>query len=108
MEVGYTEWVGKSAPQVPNVPGIRTVSPSQLWTGAGCSLKMAGDDRQGRAEGSLTDSTRKVPVTMGTVRGSAVRKRKHVRSTGPWVGSEGVWRDPSGEDLRSRVISPGS
>lgn len=37
-------------------------------------LNTAGGDRQGRAEESLTDPTRKVPVTMGTARGSAVRK----------------------------------
>lgn len=50
------------------------VSSSWVWTDVGSLLNRAGGDGQGRAKESLTGPTRKVPVTMGAVRGSAVWK----------------------------------
>lgn len=58
----------------PHLPGVRTVSSSPVWTDVGSLLNRAGGDGQGRAEEPLTGPTRKVPVTMGAVRGSAVWK----------------------------------
>lgn len=66
---------GEACPlRVPNLPDIRTFSPSQFWLDAGSLLNTAGGDRQGRGEELLTEPTRKVPVTTGTARGSAVKK----------------------------------
>lgn len=58
----------------PHLPGIRTVSSSPVWMDVGSLLNRAGGDGQGRDGESLTGPTRKVPVTMGAVRGSAVWK----------------------------------
>lgn len=54
--------------------GIGMVSSSHVWLDAESLLNRAGGDGQGRAEESLTGPSRKVPVTTGPVRGSAVRK----------------------------------
>lgn len=80
--------------QVPNIPGIRTVSSIQLGLDSGSLLNTAGGDRQGSAEESLTGPTRNVPVTMDTVTGSAVRKRTTLD-----LGDHG-W------DLRGRLAGP--
>lgn len=66
---------GEALPlQAPNLPGIGTASSSWAWLGVDSLLNRAGGDGQGRAEESLTGPTRKVPVTMGMARGSAMRK----------------------------------
>lgn len=93
--------------QVPNVPGIRTGSSSQLWLDAGSLLNTAGGDRQGRAEESLTDPTRNVPVTTGTARGSAVRKRTMLDPGDRGQGLSGCLEGPfwGGSQKQSRSLS---
>lgn len=80
--------------QVPNIPGIRTVSSGQHGLDSGSLLNTAGGDKQGSAEESLTGPTRNVPVTTGTVTGSAVRKKTTL--------------DPGDHewDLRGRLAGP--
>lgn len=49
------------------------VSSRQAWLDAGSWLSGAGGGRQGWAEASVIGPTRKLPVTPGTVGGSAVK-----------------------------------
>ena len=60
--------------QAPHIPGVRTVSSSWVCPDVVSLLNRTGGDGQGRVDELLAGPTRKVPVTMGTFRGSAVWK----------------------------------
>lgn len=72
--VRHGEGGGAHLLQAPHLPGVRTVSSSWVCPDAVSLLNRAGGDGHGRADELLVGPTRKVPVTMGTFRGSAVWK----------------------------------